>query len=77
MSKQPLTDAEYVATLGTRCPVCQGTHFDGGSIDFHGTAGAAAVNASQKIWCMNCGARWIDTYTLTGYTDLDTSACDT
>ena len=66
-----LTDAEYVATLGTRCPVCQCTHFDGGSVEIDG------ATASQEIWCMNCGASWTDTYTLTGYTDLDTSECDT
>ena len=30
MSKQPLTDAEYVATLGTR-PVCQSTELEGSS----------------------------------------------
>ena len=36
MSKQPLTDAEYVAALGIRCPVCQSTHFDGGSVEIDG-----------------------------------------
>ena len=71
MSKQHLTDAEYVATLGTNCPVCQSTHFDGGSVEIDG------ATASQEIWCMACGARWNDTYTLTGYTNLDTSECDT
>ena len=71
MSKQPLTDAEYVATLGTRCPVCQSTELEGSSVDIDGG------DASQEIWCRTCGARWIDTYALTGYTDLDTSACDT
>ena len=71
MTMTTLTDAEYVATLGTRCPVCQSTRLDGGSVEIDGTA------ASQEIWCMNCGASWTDIYTLTGYTDLDTSACDT
>ena len=71
MSKTTLTDAEYVATLGTNCPVCQSTRFDGGPVEIDG------ATASQEIWCMNCGASWNDTYTLTGYTGLDTSACDT
>ena len=71
MSKQPLTDAEYVAALGTNCPVCQSTRFDGRPVEIDG------ATASQAIRCRTCGARWIDTYTLTGYTDLDTSACDT
>ena len=66
-----LTDTEYVATLGTRCPVCQNTHFDGGSVEIDG------ATASQEIWCKTCGASWNDTYTLTGYTGLDTSECDT
>ena len=71
MSKTTLTDAEYVATLGTNCPVCQSTRFDGGPVEIDG------ATASQEIWCMNCGASWNDTYTLTGYTGLDTSECDT
>ena len=71
MNKQPLTDAEYVAVLGTNCPVRQSTQLGGGSVNIDG------ATASQEIWCMNCGASWTDTYTLTGYTDLDTSACDT
>ena len=71
MSKTTLTDAEYVATLGTNCPVCQSTRFDGAPVEIDG------ATASQEIWCMNCGASWNDTYTLTGYTGLDTSECDT
>ena len=71
MNKQSLTDAEYVAKLGTRCPVCQSTQLEGGSVNIDGGV------ASQDIWCKTCGASWNDTYTLTGYTDLDTSACDT
>ena len=71
MSKQPLTDAECVAALGTNCPVCQSTRFDGGSVEIDG------ATASQEIRCMNCGASWNDTYTLTGYTGLETNGCDT
>ena len=67
MSKQPLTDAEYVATLGTNCPVCQSTELEGSSVDIDGGV------ASQEIWCKTCGASWNDTYTLTGYTDLYTN----
>lgn len=71
MSKQHLTDAEYVATLGTNCPVCQSTQLEGSSVDIDGGF------ASQEIWCKTCGASWNDTYTLTGYTNLDTSECAT
>ena len=71
MSKQPLTDAEYVATLGTNCPVCQSTQLEGSSVDIDGGG------ASQDIYCKTCGASWTDTYTRTGYTNLDTSECDT
>ena len=67
MSKQPLTDTEYVAMLGTNCPVCQSTQLEGSSVDIDGGV------ASQKIWCKTCGASWNDTYTLTGYTNLDTN----
>ena len=71
MNKQPLTDAEYVAALGTNCPVCHSARFDGGFVEIDG------ATASQEIRCMNCGARWNDTYTLTGYTNLDTNGCAT
>ena len=71
MSKRPLTDAEYVAKLGTCCPVCRGTDVEGGPVEIDGGS------ASQEIRCNTCGASWNDTYTLTGYNDLDTSACDT
>ena len=65
MSKQPLTNAEYVAALGTNCPVCQSTQLEGSSVDIDGGT------ASQEIWCKTCGASWNDTYTRTGYTNLD------
>ena len=71
MSKQPLTDAEYVATLGTCCPVCQSTNVEGGPVEIDGGF------ASQEIWCKTCGASWNDTYTLTGYTGLETNGCAT
>lgn len=60
-----LTDTEYVATLGTNCPVCQSTQLEGSSVDIDSGV------ASQEIWCKTCGASWNDIYTLTGYTDLD------
>ena len=66
MSKQPLTDAEYVAALGTNCPVCQSTKLEGFDVTIDG------ATASQDVWCKTCGASWNDTYTLTGYTNLDT-----
>ena len=71
MSKQPLTEAEYVATLGTNCPVCQSTQLEGSSVDIDGGG------ASQDIYCKTCGASWTDTYTRTGYTNLDTNGCAT
>ena len=71
MPKQHLTDAEYVAKLGTNCPVCQSTQLGGSSVDIDGGV------ASQDVYCKTCGASWNDTYTLTGYTNLDTSKCVT
>ena len=71
MNKQPLAGAEYVAKLGTNCPVCQSTQLEGSSVDIDGGA------ASQEIRCKTCGASWNDIYTLTGYTNLDTNGCAT
>jgi formate dehydrogenase maturation protein FdhE len=60
-----LTQAEYIDEPG-RCPVCRGGDLDGGFVEIdNGTA-------SQPVRCNDCEAEWTDTYTLTGYAELET-----
>ncbi|MBR8043385.1 hypothetical protein KDW40_02240 [Burkholderia cenocepacia] len=61
-----MTDTQYVAMRGCRCPSCGDSEgIVGGSIQVD------AGTASQPMVCNACGASWADLYTLTGYTDLD------
>lgn len=60
-----LTQEEYIDEPG-RCPVCRSEGITGGFVNVdHGTA-------SQPMSCNECDATWVDTYTLTGYTELET-----
>ena len=60
-----LTPEQYVEHDGNHCPVCSGVDFSGGAIEI------AAGSATQEINCHECGASWVDTYTLTGYAELE------
>lgn len=61
----PMSTEEYVDEPG-RCPHCRGDNIEGGFVNIdNGTA-------SQPISCNDCDATWVDTYTLTGYTELET-----
>mgnify|MGYP006951086707 CR=1 FL=1 len=62
MATAPLTDAEYVAAEGQKCPFCGSIHIEGGLDRREGRY--LYVQAE----CADCGALWTDTYTLTGYT---------
>lgn len=59
-----MTDEEYVAIEGSRCPYCRSENIMGeGSIDVDG------LGASQEIQCHDCDRFWYDTYALSGYMD--------
>ncbi len=60
----PLSDEEYVAAGGGKCPACGSREIEGGSIEVDSTI------AWQSVRCNDCGAGWNDTYALTGYSDL-------
>lgn len=54
-----LSQSQY-AIAGT-CPVCGCEELTGGPVE------TGNGNASQEMSCDDCGATWIDTYTLNGY----------
>ena len=58
---------KYVATGGTLCPCCGSAALTGSEVNID------AGIASQEVCCMQCWANWADTYSLTGYRDLDPS----
>lgn len=58
----PMTDTEYVALGGTRCPYCRS-----GEISAPGGCEVDAGIASQLMVCHNCDGEWTDQYRLTGY----------
>lgn len=60
----PLSDEDYVAAGGGKCPACGSREIEGGSIEVDSTI------AWQSVRCNDCGAGWNDTYALTGYSDL-------
>jgi hypothetical protein len=62
----PMSDSQYVARKGTRCPVCGSDHLNSESVEADGKDGWANVS------CADCGATWSDSWQLTGYFDLDT-----
>ncbi|ENZ77734.1 MULTISPECIES: hypothetical protein [Ralstonia] len=61
-----MTDKQYVAHRGCRCPSC------GNSEDLSGDSfNADGGTASQEMGCNVCEASWSDLYVLTGYSDLE------
>lgn len=59
---EPMTDEEYVACNGLRCPFCGAENTMG--------AGQFTVDrgqASQQVFCHECGNAWEDIYKLIGY----------
>lgn len=65
VEEQFLTEKEYAATYGTKCPSCRSDAIEGGS--FSTEAGVAW----QEVTCLICAASWTDLYTLTGYSNLE------
>lgn len=59
-----MTEEEYAAAGGVRCPKCGSQNLSGDSFD------TWAGGASQSIGCGDCWAEWTDEYTLTRYSDL-------
>jgi transposase-like protein len=63
--KKPLTDKEYVAIGGCRCPICGNSDVEGGGVEID------AGIAWQEVSCHACGAEWTDQYELVGYNKVE------
>lgn len=61
----PMTDGQYVALKGVRCPSCGSSDVSGNQLEVN------AGEAFQPMNCSECGATWSDSYALTGYSDLE------
>lgn len=61
----PMTNEQYLAQGGTRCPFCGSLQIEGQEVNID------AGNAWQDMTCNDCHAEWQDTYTLTGYADTN------
>lgn len=59
-----MTSKEYAKQGGVRCPVCRSANIEGDRVEIDDSG------AWQAVDCADCGAAWIDTYKLTGYTNL-------
>ncbi|MDP8218653.1 MAG: hypothetical protein P9M03_08005 [Candidatus Theseobacter exili] len=56
-----MTSEEYVKDGGCACPVCKSENIMGESLEADG------ANVWNTITCEDCGATWLDIYTLTSY----------
>jgi len=59
-----MTDKDYSENGGNRCPVCRSDKVESGNIEADGAA------AWSNCSCGECGAEWVDIYSLVGYTEL-------
>lgn len=64
-----MSEVEYVAAGGTKCPHCQSHDIKAESPDFDGS------QIYFDVSCNNCDATWTDVYRLETYTNLDTADC--
>lgn len=61
-----MTDAQYITRRGCHCPSCgTSTGISGRQIEVDGGT------ARQRVDCSECEASWSDTYSLTGYVDIE------
>jgi hypothetical protein len=56
-----MSDRQYVAVHGGKCPICRGDDICGDSFDVNGGT------CTQEVSCGGCGASWLDRYDLMGY----------
>jgi hypothetical protein len=65
-----LTNKQYLKAKGRKCPNCHSTEIEGQEVNVE------AGTAFQEMGCNECNASWMDTYVLTGYTNLGVSEED-
>lgn len=56
-----MTDAEYVATGGAKCPHCRSENITAGDRQFEGR------EAWLNVACDDCGERWVEIFKLQGW----------
>jgi len=59
------TTEEYVKADGVYCPVCGSGNLECGPVQIDNEG------AYQPVVCNNCFSSWVDTYKLSGYTEMD------
>ncbi len=59
-----MTNEEYVEAGGLQCPYCKSDDIAGQSFDGEGR------HVWSVIHCNECGADWMDIYTLTGFEQI-------
>lgn len=62
----PMTNGEYVAAGGAKCPSCGSERVSAGHTQFE------HAGAWTRVSCLDCDAHWAEQYKLTGYTNLST-----
>ncbi|UJJ60606.1 hypothetical protein [Rhodanobacter denitrificans] len=60
----PKTPTDYATDRGAHCPCCGSTDITGDGVEVE------SGRATQEVYCNECDASWVDTYTLTGYVNL-------
>jgi len=59
--KKPMTDQEYLAEHGKKCPFCESVRLDGRDFESDG------VSAWRQVTCLSCRRWWNDTFVMDGY----------
>jgi hypothetical protein len=67
--KNVVSSQDYVKNP-TACPVCKNGYLEGSDV------GVDFGEATQDIWCVDCGATWTDVYQLVGYRFLEVPATE-
>ena len=57
----PMSDVDYVAHGGNRCPFCGSEEIEGSEVNID------SGYALQEVICQTCDSMWSDVYKLTGY----------
>lgn len=59
---EPMTEQEYAEQGGNVCPYCRSK-----DVESQERVQVDSYGGTQRVGCEDCGRRWYDTYTLTGF----------
>lgn len=63
-----LTDEQYVADCGNKCPYCHGEGIMSGEVNVDGKYASQAVKCGDERFNIpGCGKEWYDEFILTGW----------